>query len=151
MRWKHACSHRGKHSWWTPSDFFGLQTGTEHFILPITVEAIYWNPMIHSFMNCTFNTTHTTTTITTNHSPLQKFTVNERFKQESNQFGSKTTGRPSALSGWLHLQGAEDSALFLCSPAFCLLGVEEGEVEHSHDTTFVTFHTAFLQQGASPL
>lgn len=32
MWWKHACSHRGKHSWWAPSDFFGLQRGREHFI-----------------------------------------------------------------------------------------------------------------------
>lgn len=58
---------------------------------------------------------------------------------------------PSAVSGWAHLQGAEDSALFLRSPVFGLLGEEEGEVEHSHDTTFVISHTAFLQQGASPL
>lgn len=115
-----------------------------------------WSHLLKSndtFMKCMFNTTHPTTTaaITTDHIPLRNFTLNEMFKQESNQFGSNTTGRRSALSGWLHLQGTEDSAPFLCSPAFCLLEVEEGEVEHSHDTTFVTFHTAFLQQGASPL
>lgn len=58
---------------------------------------------------------------------------------------------PSALRGWLCLREAEDSALFLCSPVSCLPGGEEGEVEHSHDTTFVTSHTASLQRGAFPL
>lgn len=71
---KHAGSHRGKHSWWAPSDFFGLQTRTERFILPIPAKAIYWHPTTRALMKCTFNITHaTTTTATTTHPiPVQK-------------------------------------------------------------------------------